>query len=172
MSATQPVSTIEVNSPSECAPAHNKRLTAVIHRLWMDERFLMSFRRDPARAVRRYRLTDEELSAVKSGDEAYLASLGADIRMLHAVPPSFGDLATGMLRSFPKVMAFLLAAQIALAGGTAATARSAGRRRMSPRARRTLGARYSRTPGLRRAARTQYTVGGRVGGPLPIVLGE
>jgi len=101
MSDNQPGTTARANLPSTSKPMHNKLLSAVIHRLWTDEDFLVSFRRNPEHAVRRYRLTAEELSAVKAGDEAHLACLGADLRMLHAVPPSFADLATGMLRSFP-----------------------------------------------------------------------
>jgi hypothetical protein len=149
---------------------HNEQLTAVVHRLWTDERFLAAFRRDPARAVSRYGLTDEELDAVKGGDESHLAALGADVRSLHATPPSLASLATGLLRPFPRVAAMLLAAHIAFGGGAPAAAR--GRRargsRMSGRARTTLRARSSRTPGLHRAARAQYTVGGRVAGTLPI----
>lgn len=150
----------DTNLSSTFTAVPNDRLTAVVQRLWTDEHFLTSFRRDPARAVRRYRLTDEELAVVKSGDEARLTALGADVRMLHTVPPSLAELATGVLRSFPKVAAFLLAAQLTLSGAPA-RARGLGRERISRPASQTLRARYRRAPGLRRDARALYTVGGR-----------
>ncbi len=153
----------------------NRRLTDVVRRLWTDERFLASFRRDPEAALGRYGLTRDEVAAVKSGDEVRLAALGVDVRSLHTSPVSTATLTT-LFRVAPRLAALLLAVQLTLAATTSTAARGRGRGRA--RAARVLRVRYfaraaaGRRTGLVRAVRVQPIGDGQEGGiGLPIDYG-
>lgn len=56
-----------------------RRLTLAIERIADERRFAERFRSDPQRALRRYRLGDEEIEAIKAGDPASLQAHGVDV---------------------------------------------------------------------------------------------
>lgn len=64
----------------------SKDLASAVERAVSDGAFLNLLNRDPGRALRGYRLTDEERDAMLSGDMARLQSLGV-------APAAFGGAA-------------------------------------------------------------------------------
>lgn len=59
--------------------ASGRRMQRVVERIADDRRFATRFREDPQRAVRRYRLDEQQLAALKAGDAASLAAQGVDV---------------------------------------------------------------------------------------------
>lgn len=57
----------------------SRSMTLAVERIADDERFAERFRTDPDRALRRYRLSDDELAAVKRGDPESLDQHGVDV---------------------------------------------------------------------------------------------
>lgn len=56
----------------------NSKLNAAVERLLRDPDFLRGFRRNPARALRRFELTGDEVEAIKRGRTEELLALGVD----------------------------------------------------------------------------------------------
>lgn len=59
--------------------ASGRTMQRVVERIADDRRFATRFREDPQRAVRRYRLDEQQLAALKAGDAASLAAQGVDV---------------------------------------------------------------------------------------------
>lgn len=59
-----------------------RTLTRIVERLYDDERFLRSFRRDPGATLARYRLAPHEMEAIVAGDAGRLLDLGVDVDAL------------------------------------------------------------------------------------------
>lgn len=148
----------------------NQRLTDVLQRLTTDGDFLSAFRGNPEQTLEPYGLSEQEIAAVKEGDERKLTTLGADLssyfrpRELTAFPRSL------LLRLAPIPLALALIAGAA-AGSTGARAAPSGR--WARRAGARLDGRWD-DPGLARARarhRALYDGGeGRVGFKLPFEL--
>ncbi len=58
----------------------SRTFTLAVERVADDRRFAERFRHDPQRALRRYRLDDDQLDAIKSGEFAPLAHHGLDVQ--------------------------------------------------------------------------------------------
>lgn len=102
----------------------HRRMTRAIERIADDRRFAARFREDPQAALRRYRLDDGEIQAIKRGDAASLAAHGVDV----------AGFATGRrrglrsrLRRVATVAAMVLGA-LGFSAAPASAARFAGRR--------------------------------------------
>lgn len=54
-------------------------MTAAIERIADEPRFAERFRSDPSRALRRYRLSDRQVEAIKAGDQMSLHEHGVDV---------------------------------------------------------------------------------------------
>lgn len=139
----------------------NEKLNGVVRRLFADRRFLARFRRDPAAATGGYGLTDDELDAVKSGDQTRLITLGLDVRIMDTRPIGQGIwthlLPVACKMAAPTALALVIAAAL-LPGATAlAVGRECklGARCDGPRtAARRIGLHRALGPrGLRRAMR-------------------
>lgn len=63
------------------------RLTAAVGDLMAHQSLLEKFRQNPDRALRGYRLSAEQIDAVKSGDMRSLTDRGLDLNLLYAPPP-------------------------------------------------------------------------------------
>lgn len=101
-----------------------RRMTRAIERIADDRKFAARFREDPEGTLRRYRLRDDEIEAIKRGDAGSLAAHGVDVR----------SFATGRrrglrsrLRRVGTVAAMALGA-LGVAAAPASAARFAGRR--------------------------------------------
>ena len=163
----------------------NKRLDRAVRRLITDDRLLFRFRRKPAKALAKFRLSDDEIQAVTAGEMRSLLELGLDKRIAFPRPISRPLWASILVRSGTKIApAAFVALALTLVGGPVASAddpaaarraRGAGLRRMNPRAAqhrlralRVQRARFQRTLGkLRRleggrARLAQISLRGRV----------
>ncbi|NQW18357.1 MAG: hypothetical protein HQ478_12815 [Chloroflexi bacterium] len=156
----------------------NEPLNSAVKALISDGSLLSKFRRDPAAAMRRFKLSECELDAVKSGDEQQLLAHGMTPELITGQPQAphwFGGLLGTVARRMaaPAVLAVLLA--IAVQGAAAPDANAArankratrrvnnirtfgpsGLRRASVRARTRSNVRYTRA-GIRK--RASYRVG-------------
>lgn len=100
-----------------------RRITLAVERLADDRAFLARFRTDPHRTLRRYRLTDAQISAVQSGNAVALARQGVDV-------PAFLDGRRHGARAMIQralVALGLMAATVGLSAGPARAERSAPR---------------------------------------------
>ena len=57
----------------------SRTMTTAIERIADEPRFAERFRRDPERALRRYRLTTNQVAAIKAGDPVSLRANGVDV---------------------------------------------------------------------------------------------
>lgn len=146
-----------------------KRLEAAIRRLMTDDAFRAAFRQDPERALGRYRLTPEEIEALKDGDTERLAAAGVDVNRWQGEPVSRSWAVAMLSRLAPAAAALMLLA--GAAAPTYARPRFDSGLRMSRRARAILRARYrAGVAGLRRATTRQSNMGFKLNFSLPIDL--
>lgn len=78
-----------------------RNMTLAVERIADDARFAARFRRDPSRALRRYRLGHAQVEAIKAGDAASLARHGVDVAAFaqgrrHGIRPRLRTLAMGV----------------------------------------------------------------------------
>lgn len=126
----------------------NRHLTQVLERLNNDREYRQAFRRDPESATRDFRLTAEEIDALRSGDETRLAALGADVASVRKQPTQPRRLAAFAFAFAPAAAALLLTLGVS-AYGLARAHRSVAQRRMGVRAMRTTGLRRTTSNGTR-----------------------
>ncbi len=141
-------------------------MEAALRRLITDEEFRAAFRRDPQRALRRYRLTPEEIEALQDGGAERLAAIGVDVDRWQREPVDRSWVITLLGRLAPAALALWLLA------GTGAPAQAKRPHQedvhMSLRARARLRARYrAGIRGLRRASIRQSNLG--FGLPIDLV---
>lgn len=129
----------------------NKRITSAVTALITDNSLLSRFRRNPAAAMRRFRLSECELDALKSGDEQALLAHGLASELITGRPQAphwFGGLVATVARRMaaPALIAVILALAVQSGGiPTASAGRADVRVRMS-------SMRKSGPLGLRRAS--------------------
>src|SRR5436190_20476590 len=120
---------------------HNERLNEAVAQLLSDSRLLRRFRRDPARAMSRFGLSDVELAAVKRGDAEELVELGLSPALVWPQRPNTSALQLWVLRNAKRLAPATVMAATALAWAGASPAAARGRPRTVPglnRARRAL----------------------------------
>jgi len=88
----------------------NVRLTAAAAGLLTDDALLARFRHHPASALRGYRLTDEQIDALKAGDFGMLTSHGLDATALYAPATGWRRAAASIARKVPRLVPVMLAA--------------------------------------------------------------
>ena len=122
----------------------NKRLDRAVSKLITDDRLLFRFRRKPGKALARFRLSDDEIQAVKAGEMRPLLELGLDKRIAFPKPISRPLWASILVTSGAKIApaAFVALALTVSGGGVASAddpavarrARRAGLHPINPRA--------------------------------------
>jgi len=122
-----------------------ERLNSAVTALMTDHSLLSRFRRRPVAAMRRFRLSECELDAVKSGDERRLLAHGLAPELISGRPRAphwFGGLVGTVARRLaaPVVIAVMLAlavqaggAPVARAGRVEARVRMRAMRRSGPK---------------------------------------
>lgn len=144
-----------------------KRLEAAVRGLMTDDGFRAAFRQEPERALSRYRLTPEEVEALKDGDAERLAAAGVDVDRWQREPLSRSWAVSLLARVAPTAAALLLL----VGAGAPASVRTRMRARMSRRARARIRARYrAGVAGLRRSSTRQSNMGFKLNFSLPIDL--
>ncbi|MCH8115797.1 MAG: hypothetical protein IIB25_09985 [Chloroflexi bacterium] len=114
----------------------NKRITSAVTALITDNSLLSRFRRNPAAAMRRFRLSECELDALKSGDEQALLAHGLASELITGRPQAphwFGGLVATVARRMaaPALIAVMLALAVQSGGiPTASAGRADARFRM------------------------------------------
>jgi len=101
----------------------NERLTAAVTELQYSRRLVRRFRRDPARAMRRFALSSEELGAVKDGDAEGLLDLGLDPECVWPREPVGSSWRRRLVKGGARFSPFAFAALVAGLLPTAALAR-------------------------------------------------
>ena len=131
----------------------NKRITSAVTALITDNSLLSRFRRNPAAAMRRFRLSECELDALKSGDEQALLAHGLASELITGQPQAphwFGGLVATVARRMaaPALIAVMLALAVQSGGiPTASAGRANGRAVLRVRSTRLSG-----PAGLRRVS--------------------
>ena len=110
----------------------DRRATRAARWLASDRRLRAAFRRDPAAAMHRWRLRDDQLAALRAGDARSLAAVGVDVSRVHTPP---------MSRRVRARLALVLAGVTTLLLGPASAPATAGRASIRVRARR-FGSRF------------------------------
>lgn len=148
-------------------------MTLAVERIADEPRFAARFRTNPSAALRRYRLSDSQIEAIKAGDADSLASHGVDVA-------AFANGRRHGLRPRLRALAMALGAAGVLVGLQASPAAAARRdrarfgmgravRRVTVRASRRM-ARRGRHNFLRTAGR--FTGKGSAPGNVPVDLGS
>ena len=139
------------------------RLTAAVAALLSDNAVLAEFRRNPARALRRYRLSEHQLRAVQSGDLDTLAASGLDTAALYETPKGARSILASLARRGAWLTPLLLACGL-WASPVATAAPTNGRRSRFALRGRAGVARGSGPFARVRAGQRAFRVGGKPSG--------
>lgn len=151
-----------------------RNMTLAVERIADEPRFAARFRTDPSAALRRYRLSDAEIAAIKAGDPESLAGCGVDVAAFasgrrHGLRPRLRTLAMAL-----GAVAVVVGLQASPAAAARRNAARFGMRRAVRRVSIRASERMART-GRRHFARTSERFTGKGGltpGNTPVELGS